>query len=146
MRRLLAVNRVLFVEEGFRLASTYADPRASLLADVLQSKRGLPILLCAVYEAVCRRLGVPGIEPVGLPSFFILKYEPPASARAGSGSGGSGDSGGGGGGGEGGGGGGASAPLSLRARPANAPVALGPEHREPEVDAATALRFGDDEE
>ena len=133
--RLLAVNRVLFVEEGFRLASTYADPRASLLADVLQSKRGLPILLCAVYEAVCRRLGVPGIEPVGLPSFFILKYEPPAHVRAGSGSGGSG-----------GGGGGGSAPVSLRARPANAPVALGPEHREPEVDAATAMRFGDDEE
>ena len=135
--RLLAVNRVLFVEEGFRLASSYADPRASLLADVLQSRRGLPILLCAVYEAVCRRLGVPGIEPVGLPSFFILKYEPPVRE------------GGGGGGGNGGSGGNSasSAPVSLRAaRAANAPVELGPEPREPEVAAATAMRFSDEEE
>jgi hypothetical protein len=133
---LLAVNQVLFVEEGFRLAESYADPRQSLLADVLASRRGLPILLCAVYEAVCRRVGVPGIEPVNMPSFFILKYEPKVCGRC-----------------EGADGaalGAAFESLSLRRGPgsssANAPVHLGPEPRAPEVDAAKALLFRDDEE
>jgi len=116
--QLLAVNRVLLVEEGFRLSSAFTDPRDSLLADVLAARRGLPILLCAVYEAVCRRVGVPHIKPVGLPSFFVLKYDPPGAASRRDGGG---------------------------ATP-NAPVELGPEPRPPEVDAATALRFADDEE
>jgi len=113
---LLAVNTVLFVEERFEIAPSFADPRASMLADVLESRRGLPITLCAIYEAVCRRLGVPGIEPVSTPNVFVLKYSPPPFGADG----------------------------ALRHQNAPVDVSAGP--RAPTVDPATALTFDDDEE
>jgi hypothetical protein len=79
---LAAVNHVLFVEHSFRgNAQRYYDPRNSLLQHVLSSRMGLPITLCAVYAAVCRRAGVPGVMPVGMPGHFILKFDPHAAAE-----------------------------------------------------------------
>lgn len=51
-------------------AADYADPRSSLLHEVLRRRRGLPILLVVVWLEVARRAGLPAF-PVGLPGYFL---------------------------------------------------------------------------
>lgn len=51
----------------------YDDPRNSMLDRVLQRRRGLPILLSAVYVEVARRAGVP-IAGVGLPGHYVCGH------------------------------------------------------------------------
>jgi len=67
-----AVRRVLGDREGFRgFGDDYGDLRASLLHEVLERRRGLPILLSVVYVEVARRAGVPAYG-IGLPGHFIV--------------------------------------------------------------------------
>ncbi len=49
---------------------TYHDPANSLLGEVLDRRRGLPITLTILYVAIGRRLGVP-IFPVALPGHVV---------------------------------------------------------------------------
>jgi regulator of sirC expression with transglutaminase-like and TPR domain len=64
--------RVLFGEEGYRGAQeSFAVPDSSLLSQVIQARRGIPISLCLVFLFVARRLGLP-VEPVGLPGRFMV--------------------------------------------------------------------------
>lgn len=51
----------------------YDDPRNSMLDRVLERRRGLPILLSAVYAEVARRAGVP-IAGVGLPGHYVVGH------------------------------------------------------------------------
>lgn len=51
----------------------YDDPRNSMLDRVLARRRGLPILLSAVYVEVARRAGVP-IAGVGLPGHYVCGH------------------------------------------------------------------------
>ena len=71
------LNQVLFQELGLRgNREDYADPRNSLLDQVLARHLGLPISLSIVYLLVARRLGLE-FEPVGVPGhFFVGCYEP----------------------------------------------------------------------
>jgi regulator of sirC expression with transglutaminase-like and TPR domain len=71
---ILALNRVLFEEEGFRgNQQDYYDPHNSFLNDVLDRKRGIPITLAVVYMEVARRVGFP-LVGVGMPGHFLLKH------------------------------------------------------------------------
>jgi regulator of sirC expression with transglutaminase-like and TPR domain len=71
---ILALNRVLFDEEGFRgNRDDYYDPRNSFLNDVLDRKLGIPITLAVVYMEVARRVGFP-LVGVGMPGHFLLKH------------------------------------------------------------------------
>jgi len=71
---IIALNRVLFEEEGFRgNRSDYYDPRNSFLNDVLERKLGIPITLALVYMEVARRVGFP-LVGVGMPGHFLLKH------------------------------------------------------------------------
>ena len=54
----------------------YYDVRNNWLPQVLERKTGLPILLCVVYLAICRRLGLVG-HGVGLPWHFVVRVEVP---------------------------------------------------------------------
>lgn len=64
--------RVIFGEEGYRGAQeTFAAPASSLLSQVIETRRGIPISLCLVFLLVARRLGLP-VEPVGLPGRFMV--------------------------------------------------------------------------
>ena len=64
--------RVLFGEEGYRGAQeSFAVPASSLLSQVIQTHRGIPISLCLIFLFVARRLGLP-VEPVGLPGRFMV--------------------------------------------------------------------------
>jgi regulator of sirC expression with transglutaminase-like and TPR domain len=70
-----ALHQVLFVEEGFTgNAVDRYHPDNSSLARVLQTKRGLPILLSHLTIAVAHRLNVP-IVAVPLAGTYIVKYD-----------------------------------------------------------------------
>lgn len=57
---------------GFRgFPEDFADLRSSLLPDVLERRRGLPILLSIVYVEVARRLGVPA-HVIALPGRVVV--------------------------------------------------------------------------
>jgi regulator of sirC expression with transglutaminase-like and TPR domain len=71
---IVALNRVLFEEEGFRgNAEDYYDPYNSFLNDVLDRKLGIPITLAVLYMEVARRVGFP-LVGVGMPGHFLLKH------------------------------------------------------------------------
>jgi len=72
--RVEALNRFLFEREGFEgNREAYEDPRNSLLHEVLDRKRGLPITLSLVYLEVGRRLGLP-VEGIGFPGHFLVRW------------------------------------------------------------------------
>lgn len=71
--------RRLFVDEGFRGNTTdYADPRNSLLHQVLHRRLGIPITLAVVTIEVARRAGL-AVEGVGMPGHFLVR--PTGTAR-----------------------------------------------------------------
>jgi regulator of sirC expression with transglutaminase-like and TPR domain len=64
--------RVIFGEEGYRGSQeSFAVPASSLLSQVIETHRGIPISLCLIFLLVARRLGLP-VEPVGLPGRFMV--------------------------------------------------------------------------
>jgi regulator of sirC expression with transglutaminase-like and TPR domain len=66
------LNHYLFEELGFDGDSdAYDDPVNSYLDQVLERRRGLPILLSLVYVEIARRRGV-DIDPIGFPGHFIV--------------------------------------------------------------------------
>jgi regulator of sirC expression with transglutaminase-like and TPR domain len=66
---------------GFRgYGSDYGDVRSSLLPEVLERRRGLPILLTVVYIEVGRRLGV-AVQGIGLPGHFVASVPGGDGAR-----------------------------------------------------------------
>lgn len=70
--RCRVINRVLFHDEGFRgNREHYTDPFNSLLPQVLERRKGLPITLSIVYLLVAQRIGLE-LEPVGLPGHFVV--------------------------------------------------------------------------
>ncbi len=70
--RLARVLHHLFVEEGFAGdTEDYDDPRNSCIDQVLERRRGLPILLSIVLVEVGRRIGVP-LHGIGFPGHFLV--------------------------------------------------------------------------
>jgi regulator of sirC expression with transglutaminase-like and TPR domain len=72
--------RALADGAGFRgLPEDFADLRASLLPDVLERRRGLPILLSIVYVEVARRLDIPA-HVIALPGRVVVGVGEPAES------------------------------------------------------------------
>jgi regulator of sirC expression with transglutaminase-like and TPR domain len=70
---ILMLNRFLFEEHGFSgNAADYYDPRNSFLNEVLDRKRGIPIMLAIVYIEIGRRIGLP-LQGVSFPAHFLVK-------------------------------------------------------------------------
>lgn len=68
------LNQVLYHEFGLSgNTSQYHDPQNSYIGQVLESRKGNPILLAAIYSIVAQELGIP-IYGVNLPKHFILAY------------------------------------------------------------------------
>jgi regulator of sirC expression with transglutaminase-like and TPR domain len=66
-----AVARYLADTQGFAGdVDSYHDPRNGLLSEVLDRKRGLPIILSVLYVALARRLRVPAFG-IALPGHFV---------------------------------------------------------------------------
>lgn len=71
---IVAINRVLFEEEGFRgNRDHYYDPRNSFLNEVLDRKLGIPITLSLIFMEVARRVGFP-VTGTAMPGHFLLKH------------------------------------------------------------------------
>ncbi len=69
------LNSVLF--DGFKFRANtknFHSPANSMINAVLESKKGNPITLCAVYMLIAQRLEMP-IYGVNLPNLFILTYK-----------------------------------------------------------------------
>ncbi len=72
-RSVMALNRYLFQEEGFRgNTEEYYDPRNSYLNEVIDRRTGIPITLSTVYMEIAGRAGL-DVEGVGLPGHFIVR-------------------------------------------------------------------------
>lgn len=68
-----ALNHAFFELERFRgNQERYDDPRNSDLAQVLASRRGLPITLSVLYVELARRLGLEAYG-IGFPGHFLAK-------------------------------------------------------------------------
>jgi regulator of sirC expression with transglutaminase-like and TPR domain len=81
-RRLSALLRVLFEDEGFKgNRETYYDVRNSYLNEVLDRKLGIPISLATVVLGVARRLGWP-LHGINFPFHFLVRYDAPGEALA----------------------------------------------------------------
>ena len=69
------INRYLFSVAGFRgNREDYYDPKNSFLNDVLDRKKGMPIMLSVLYMEIANRLGL-NLKGVGFPGHFIVKFE-----------------------------------------------------------------------
>jgi len=78
--RILALNRFLFQEQGFRgNKDDYYDPRNSFLNDVMERRVGIPITLSVIYLEVGWRVGLP-LEGLSFPGHFLVKCEVPDGA------------------------------------------------------------------
>jgi regulator of sirC expression with transglutaminase-like and TPR domain len=76
-RAVMALNRYLFHEQGFRgNTEEYYDPRNSYLNEVIDRRTGIPITLSTVYMEVARRGGL-DVEGVGLPGHFVVRVQTP---------------------------------------------------------------------
>jgi hypothetical protein len=76
----VGLRSVVGDRHGFRgYGDDYGDLRASLLHEVVERRRGLPILLSVVYLDVARRAGIPAYG-VGLPGHFVVAVGEPESA------------------------------------------------------------------
>jgi regulator of sirC expression with transglutaminase-like and TPR domain len=77
-RAIMALNRYLFQEEGFRgNTEQYYDARNSYLNEVIERRTGIPITLSTVYMEVARRAGL-DVEGVGLPGHFVVRVQMPS--------------------------------------------------------------------
>jgi regulator of sirC expression with transglutaminase-like and TPR domain len=73
--KIRTINSVLFNDLKFAAnTKNFHSPGNSMLSNVIDSKRGNPISLCAVYLLVGRKLGLP-IYGVNLPNLFVLTYK-----------------------------------------------------------------------
>lgn len=69
------LNSVLFNKFKFRAnTKNFHSPANSMINAVLESKKGNPISLCAVYMLIARKLDIP-LYGVNLPNLFILMYQ-----------------------------------------------------------------------
>lgn len=68
------INYVLYEVNGFKgNVDNYHDPSNSFINQVLESKRGNPILMAVVYILIAQKLNIP-IHGVNLPQHFVLAY------------------------------------------------------------------------
>jgi regulator of sirC expression with transglutaminase-like and TPR domain len=72
--KVRVINHILFDVHGFSgNTSNYHAPQNSYINNVLESKRGNPLLLSLVYSIVAQGLDIP-IFGVNLPEHFVLAY------------------------------------------------------------------------
>ncbi|GAB3646780.1 transglutaminase-like domain-containing protein [Echinicola sediminis] len=69
------VNNVLFNQLRFSAnTKNFHSPANSMMSNVIDTRRGNPISLCAIYYLVARKLGLP-VYGVNLPNLFVLTFK-----------------------------------------------------------------------
>src|SRR5690554_3411536 len=73
--KIRIINSVLFGTLRFSAnTKNFHSPGNSMLSNVIETKKGNPISLCAIYLLVANKLGLP-IYGVNLPNLFVLTYK-----------------------------------------------------------------------
>src|SRR5690606_21714380 len=74
VEKVRLMNNVFYNTFGFKgNTKNFHDPQNSFLSDVLQTRKGNPILLGSVYSLIAQKLDIP-IFGVNLPQHFVLAY------------------------------------------------------------------------
>jgi regulator of sirC expression with transglutaminase-like and TPR domain len=74
VEKVRLLNNTLFNTFGFSgNTRRYSDPQNSYLSQVLENKKGNPILLASIYSIIAQKLDMP-IYGINLPRHFILAY------------------------------------------------------------------------
>ncbi len=69
------INNLLFNVLRFSAnTKNFHSPANSMISNVIDTKKGNPISLCAIYLLVAKKLGIP-IYGVNLPNLFVLTYK-----------------------------------------------------------------------
>jgi len=72
--KIRIINYVIYKIHGFKgNVDNYHDPANSFINQVLESKKGNPILLATIYMLVAQKLNIP-VFGVNLPQHFVLAY------------------------------------------------------------------------
>jgi regulator of sirC expression with transglutaminase-like and TPR domain len=75
MEQIRIINNVLFNQMKFSAnTKNFHSPANSMINIVLESRKGNPISLCAIYLLVAQKLKLP-VYGVNLPNLFILTYK-----------------------------------------------------------------------
>ncbi len=73
--KIKIINHVLYNVHGFKgNTDQYHDPSNSFINNVLENRRGNPIMLAVVYMLIAQRLNMP-VYGVNLPQHFVLGYK-----------------------------------------------------------------------
>ena len=74
LEKVQIINHILFEVHQFSGNITnYHAPQNSFINNVLESKKGNPLMLSVVYALVCKELSIP-IYGINLPQHFVLAY------------------------------------------------------------------------
>ncbi|KAF9158946.1 hypothetical protein DFQ26_007076 [Actinomortierella ambigua] len=60
----------------------YYDPSNSYIDRVLERRIGIPISLCIVFAELARRVGIHGVDLMGFPQHFMLRFQPTRTPTA----------------------------------------------------------------
>ncbi|XP_052233732.1 F-box only protein 21-like isoform X5 [Dreissena polymorpha] len=70
-----AINTVLYLKHSFKGGNFHNYcPQDNFIDKALKTKKGTPIIMCIIYAALARRLGVV-LEPVNPPYHFMLRFK-----------------------------------------------------------------------
>ena len=68
------IGRYFTTDKGFGdVEKDYYNPESHYFTKVLETKRGVPIALSAIYLLVLRKLNIP-VRGIGMPGHFIIRY------------------------------------------------------------------------
>ena len=73
--KIRIINNIIFGTLRFSAnTKNFHSPGNSMLSNVIETKKGNPISLCAIYLLVADKLGLP-VYGVNLPNLFVLTYK-----------------------------------------------------------------------
>ncbi|KAF9085260.1 hypothetical protein BGX23_009823 [Mortierella sp. AD031] len=79
VERFKDLIRFFTLEKGFKgNTENYYDPFNSIIDKVLTRKVGIPISLSIVFAELAERVGIHGVELMGFPQHFMIRYRPSA--------------------------------------------------------------------
>jgi regulator of sirC expression with transglutaminase-like and TPR domain len=74
LEKVKIVNHILYEVHQFSGNITnYHAPQNSFINNVLESKKGNPLMLSVIYALICKELGIP-VYGINLPQHFVLAY------------------------------------------------------------------------
>ncbi|KAI8580901.1 hypothetical protein K450DRAFT_235136 [Umbelopsis ramanniana AG] len=71
----------LHLEKGFGAADIYYDIQNSLIHSVLRHRRGIPLSLAAVFQAIAHATNILGVDIMSFPGHVVVRHTEPSTER-----------------------------------------------------------------